>query len=117
MTALPAGTTLISQWVCTELASVLARQARMKEMPRKEARKVFDLLDQLVKTGLIRMIPVDGIDFDQAALWVMGAPVPLRGPDALHLAITYRINARLLSLDAKLLVAAQWAGVGVKEIP
>lgn len=116
---LPVDSLLISQWTQTEFASLLARQVRMGVMHQQIANRVFEKCDQIIREGMLRVVSIEGNDYQQATSWLLNGMVPLRGPDALHLGIVYRLGTTgtttLWTLDRKMADAARFLGLKVGE--
>ena len=101
------GSLAVSQWTRVEFASVIAREARMKLLDEKTARRLIDEFDALVDVSLHLWIPkLD--DFNLAHQFVSQFESALRAPDALHLAIARNHGAEeVLTFDEGLLFAAK----------
>lgn len=97
---LPAGSLSISHWTALELASVVAREVRMKRLTEADARTVLAEFDRLVSDSLNVIMPAVG-DFGLAREYVERFATGLRAGDALHLAIAVNHGAKkILTLDA-----------------
>ncbi len=99
---------LVSHWTRTELASALTKKARMGQLIMHGPKRILDLFDRL--TGdqrVIGMVSVETQDFQSAVAWMLASEYPLRSPDALHLGIAQRLNAKLWTLDSTLAKAAR----------
>lgn len=86
-------TMVISPWVRMEFASLLARRSRMREISVSDSRKIFALFEQIIKDGPIQVVSIDIEDYQESAVWILNAPIPIRAPDALHLGISKRLQA------------------------
>ena len=97
----------VSQWTRVEFASVIARDVRMKKLSEVPALKLIDEFDALVG-GSFHLWHPAAADFDLAREYVGDFSTKLRGPDALHLAISRNNRAEeFLTLDEDLLFAAK----------
>lgn len=104
---LPAGSLYISHWTALELASVVAREVRMKRLSVVHANTVLVEFDSLVTDSLNVLMPTIG-DFGLAREYVEHFAAGLRGGDALHLTIAANHGARkILTLDAGFIAAGQ----------
>ena len=109
--SLPVGSLMVSHWTRTELASLLSRKVRMKELSKQDSLKVFGVFDSLVDSGVFTMVNIVANDFQQASEWVFNAPLGLRGPDGLHLAVAQRLDATIWTLDLKLSKVGKALGI------
>ena len=109
--SLPDGSFRVSQWTRTELASLLARKVRMKELSEQDSLRVFGIFDELVNSGVFVMVSIAAEEFQKASGWVLNASLGLRGPDGLHLAVTHKLDATIWTLDVKLKTIAEKLGL------
>lgn len=99
---------LLSSWAIAEVSSALSLQVRMKRLADRERRAVELHLDGwLAQRALIHP---QAEDF-QHARSLLRQDVRLRTPDALHLAITARLDLDLITLDQEMADAAHDAGL------
>lgn len=104
---LPAGALYISHWTALELASVVAREVRMKRLTEGDARIVLAEFDILASDSLNVLMPTVA-DFGLARAYVERFDTGLRGGDALHLAIAANHAAsKILTLDAGFIAAGK----------
>ncbi|MFN0316706.1 MAG: type II toxin-antitoxin system VapC family toxin [Burkholderiales bacterium] len=104
---LPAGGLFISHWTALELASVVAREVRMKRLNEADARTVLAEFDSLVSDSLNVLAPTVA-DFGLAREYIERFATGLRGGDALHLAIAANHGAKkILTLDQGFLDAGK----------
>lgn len=96
---LPPGNLFISHWTMLELASVVAREVRMKRLAEANARAVLAEFDSLVSDSLNVLMPTVA-DFGLAREYIERFATGLRAGDALHLAIAANHGAKkILTLD------------------
>ena len=96
---LPPDSLFISEWTRTEIASLLARRIRMKELSEVATRAVLSAFEEDIKDVFQVIVPTTA-DFQLASTLILTRPgLGLRGPDALHLALAVRHNLTLYSLD------------------
>ena len=106
-----AGQLLTAIWTRTELASALGIKARRQELTQERVRQLMQEFELWVADGLAAM-PVDSMDFLQAARLCESIDSKLRGGDALHLSVAKRCQAtHLLSLDKDMLENATRLGM------
>jgi predicted nucleic acid-binding protein len=101
----------ISSLVGLELASVLARKVRTRELPRAAARAALAQFREHEQAALFQVLPVDGAHYARARRWIERFRTPLRTLDALHLAAAASAGCRMLTADVQLARAAQRLGV------
>jgi len=101
---------VVSDFAVAEVSSAISRLQRMELRTPDETGMLIDGLDQWVgETG--GPVSLDALDAREATLLVRRFDLKLRAPDALHLAICRRLQARLVTLDNTLTAAARALGV------
>jgi uncharacterized protein len=113
MAGLPAGELAISRWTQLELASLLARDVRMRAIRGEQALAAEALFEEVVGESFIVLLP-DAEDYDLARRYLQRYGTGLRVGDALHLAIAanYRVEA-VYSLDQTMVEAGRVLGLPV----
>ncbi len=102
---LPIGELAISQWTEVEVASLLARHARMGAIRSDEAREVNALFEHIVRRSFVVLSPGSG-DYILARRYLRDYETGLRAGDALHLAIAGNRQAEAIySLDKTMVKA------------
>lgn len=101
---------LVSDFVVTEVSSAVSRLVRMDLRSPEMGRELIENLDDWVEAAC-DPIPLEAEDIRDATELVRNFTLKLRAPDALHLAICRRIDARLVTLDINLANAARVVGV------
>lgn len=101
---------VVSDFAAAEFASVIALRVRIKDLSAAEARKVFATFDDWIAARAERA-EIAPSDVLRCAAYLRRLDLPLRAPDALHVAIAGRLAARLLTFDAKLRGAALKLGL------
>ena len=96
---------IVSDFVMAETSSAVSRLLRMKTIDRVLAQALVGRLDEWVH-GTGGATPLESSDVPEATLLVRRFDLKLRAPDALHLAICRRLQARLVTLDNTLTAAA-----------
>jgi uncharacterized protein len=104
---------LISDFAAAEVASALSRLIRMAMLTDADASARLADFDAW---RAVMSMPVDigPSDARLASIYVRRFDLGLRAPDALHLAITRRLAATLITLDRRLATAAREMGIAVK---
>jgi len=103
---------LISDFGALEFVSALSRLIRTKNLQLDEARVLEAKLEAWIAsdTEFTRLEPRD---IQRAKDCLSRFDMPLRAPDALHLAVTVRTGATLLTFDRRLAGCARTLGVKV----
>jgi hypothetical protein len=114
---LPASLTrlTLSDWTLTEFTSALGVGVRFGRLDRSEAAGAEAALDEWCQTGAV-VVPVTNSDVQEARQIIGRSGEPLRGPDALHIAIAQRLGCALASLDVGLVRATTALGLPVEPI-
>ena len=102
----------ISDFAAAEVASALSRLVRMRLLATAEA---LSALNDFEIWRAARGSPADvhASDARLAYVYVQRFDLMLRTPDALHLAISRRMDATLVTLDGRLANAARELGIAV----
>lgn len=100
----------VSDFVVAEVSSAISRLVRMRKLTPADANSVLDDLDDWIE-ATTAPIEIEGGDVREATALVRQFNLKLRAPDALHIAICRRIDARLITLDINLADAARAVGV------
>lgn len=107
---------IVSDFAAAEFSSVLNRRVRTRENPASEAQQAFQAFDQWLETTAVR-VECESADMRQAerVLRRLDLDLPLRAPDAIHIAIAQRLDLDLATFDKRM---ADCAGsLGVKVAP
>jgi predicted nucleic acid-binding protein len=103
---------LVSDFAAAELASVVARRVRTREFNPEDARTVFSNFDTWA-AQLGSRVPTEASDIIVTEGLLRRLDLPLRTPDALHIAIAQRVRATLATFDQKLAKSATAVGIPV----
>jgi predicted nucleic acid-binding protein len=106
------GGLLISEFASAEVASSLSRLTRAAQLTADAAQRRLESFDDWV-AAIGGPIDVEASDVRMAGRIVRRFDLMLRAPDALHLAMTQRLSARLITMDRRLATAASDLGVDV----
>jgi predicted nucleic acid-binding protein len=104
---------VVSDFAAGEVASALARLARISALTPQDAQGRLNTFDtwRLADTQAIDVL---NSDVSQAAIYVRQFSLGLRMPDALHLAIAQRAGLLLVTLDERMVTAG--AALGVQTV-
>ncbi|OYW91238.1 MAG: hypothetical protein B7Z13_13035 [Caulobacterales bacterium 32-67-6] len=101
---------LVSDFVVAEVSSAISRLVRMRARTADQGDHLLGNLDDwVIASG--DLIDIHPADVREATALVRQFDLKLRAPDALHIAICRRIDARLITLDNNLAAAAQAVGL------
>lgn len=103
----------ISEWTETEFISALGIKCRTGQLNEEQSLAVQAQFAAIA--GRLTLLQITGDDFRLAAELLKDWRGGLRSGDALHLSVAIRHGARLLSLDDKLMQAAQRLGVAASS--
>ncbi|GLK50461.1 ribonuclease VapC [Brevundimonas intermedia] len=101
---------LVSDFVVAEVSSAISRLVRMRARTADQGDHLLGNLDDWVNASG-DLIDIHPTDVREATALVRQFDLKLRAPDALHIAICRRIDARLITLDNNLAAAAQAVGL------
>ena len=102
----------VSDFAAAEFASALARRVRMRESSREDAVQDFSDFD-LWAARSITQVELAKTDIVRAASFLRRLDLPLRTPDAIHIAIVERIDAALVTFDQAMAASARVLGTTV----
>lgn len=102
---------LVSHWLLVEFAGVVALCQRRGDLSPKRAAAIHSEF-HCFRCERLQLVEPRASDFLQAQAWLQtSSGPPLRGADALHLAIAQRENLTLTTADRALIQAAHNLGV------
>lgn len=107
----------VSHWTRVEAASAFSIKVRRREITLEQQTEALDGLETLAR-GVIHWQLAEPIahDFDVAEHLTAQSALNLRGADALHIAIAYRHDWGLATLDMAMRHAAARVGVRVETL-
>jgi predicted nucleic acid-binding protein len=103
---------IVSDFAGAEVASVIARRVRTREVSEQTARIAFAELDAWTIRNAER-VEMTTADVMAATHALRRLDLTLRTADALNIAIAQRVDATLMTFDEKMAVAARALGVDV----
>jgi hypothetical protein len=101
----------ISSLVEVEFYSAVARKIREGTLSTTDATRMLTQFNLHVASGCYARLQIEVIHYEMARDWIGRFLTPLRTLDALHLAVCFAANAKLLTADANLAKAAHRFGV------
>ena len=105
-------TLVVSDLAGAEFSAVIARRVRTRDLRANEAQTAFANFD-LWCGSQTRLAEIERGDVARATNFVRRLDVPLRTPDALHIAIAQRSGCALLTFDRTMANAARALGTEV----
>jgi uncharacterized protein len=99
-----------------EVASVLARWVRGRELSEAQANQVENALRGDVRAGRFRVLELVAGDYTRALEWLLARKTVLRVLDALHMACAVRHEAELVTADLLMARAARHFGLQVRQL-
>jgi uncharacterized protein len=88
----------VSDLAAAEFASALARRVRTGELLPERARSAFDAFDAWTHRAAQR-VEIGSADLRAAEAFIRRLDLPLRLPDAIHIAVAQRLGATLATFD------------------
>jgi uncharacterized protein len=105
----------VSDFAAAEFASVVSRRVRTRITSRENARSALADFDAWL-TGVNLRPQIDPADVARADIYLRRLDLPLRTPDAIHIAIAQRLGATLVTFDRAMTSAARALDVTVAEV-
>ena len=99
-------TSLVSSFAKAEFAAAVSRHVRVRLLSAAQGRTALDILDKWLD-GDTHLVNVNNDDIESADRMVRDFETKLLVPDAIHLAVTKRLGATLVTFDARLAAAAK----------
>ena len=106
---------VISEFAAAEVASGMSRLVRTRLITGDLATRRLAIFDAW-RADEAQTIDIEGADVRAASTIVRRFELMLRAPDALHIAVCRRLDARLATLDGRLAGAASKLGVMIAPI-
>lgn len=105
------GSPIVSDFTAAEFSSSIARLVRMHELTADTAREIFSDFDLWIQKTL--RVNIESSDITEAEAILRRLDIPLKTPDALHVAAARRLDVPLLTFDRQLGRCATELGVPV----
>jgi len=105
---------VVSDFAAAEFASTVSRRVRMREWPLEEGRIVLSAFDRWMLTAA-NSVEISNADIALATTFVRRLDLPLRTPDAVHIATAQRLQATLVTFDLRMAANARGLGVPVAD--
>ena len=106
---------VVSDFVGTEFASVIARLTRMNSLHLDGAREIFAEFDAWAASCADR-VGVTGIDVQTAQGFIRRLDLNVRAPDAINLAIARRLGAPIATFDRGMAACATTLGIALQPL-
>lgn len=106
---------MLSDWALLEATSVIARLVRVESLAEGDGRTVLDLVSAHLEAGLYERVTTGSTDVERACRLVARLDLPLRAPDAMHVALSLGHQLTLVTGDRQLARAAERAGARVER--
>jgi uncharacterized protein len=103
---------IVSDFAAAEFSSAVARRVRMSEFTLYQARFTLSRFDTWLARTADR-VEISPADVAAATAFLRRLDLPLRTPDALHIAIAQRIGASLVTFDQRMAASARALGMAV----
>ena len=103
---------IVSDFAAAEFASTVARHVRTKEVSPRDARAAFATFDAWTLRATQR-VHVNSADVALAESFLRRLDLPLRAPDAIHIAISQRVAESLLTFDKRMVASARSLGTSL----
>ena len=102
----------VSDLGSAEFASAIARRVRMGEVTIEDARRDLAGFDAWMQRSPQR-VEIAAVDVVVATGYLRRLDLPLRTPDAIHIAIAQRLGATLVTFDRQMAASAEALGAAV----
>jgi uncharacterized protein len=103
----------VSDLVELELFAALSLRLRLGDLERAQVERVSGLFLRHLADGLYTRIPVNAGHYHTARGFIARFDLPLKAPDALHLAVSAAESLKLVTADGQLARNAEALGVEV----
>jgi uncharacterized protein len=105
---------MVSDIAAAEFASAVSRWVRSREINMSEGRIALESFDNWVGRSAQR-VEISPADVAAASAFLRRLDLPLRTPDAIHIAIAQRLEATLVTFDRRMAASARAIGAAVAE--
>jgi uncharacterized protein len=107
---------LLSLLTELEVASVLARWVRSREITEAQANQLQNAFRGDLRAGRFRVLEPGAGEYARAFEWLLARKATLRVLDALHLACAVQMDAELVTADPVMIRAARHFGLRVRQL-
>ena len=108
------GGLIVSDFAAAEFASAISRRVRIGQMPQAEGLLVLSALEQWASNAASG-IQISSGDIALAGTFLRRLDLPLRTPDAIHVAAADRLGATLVTFDRRMAANAAALSIPVVE--
>ena len=105
---------IVSDFASAEFASAVARWVRSREINMGEGSIALESFDSWAGR-LTQRVEISPADVAAACTFLRRLDLPLCTPDAIHIAITQRVGATLVTFDRYMAASARAIGASVAE--
>lgn len=106
---------VVSNFAAAEFSSVIARHVRMGGVSVEDARAHLAQFDHWASRAVLR-VDITPEDITRAEAYMRRLDLPLRTPDAIHIAVAWRLEAELATFDRRMSDVARAVGVSVADL-
>jgi uncharacterized protein len=103
---------IVSDFGAAEFSSVTARRVRTRHFSPAEGTLALSIFDDWIARSAVR-VEMNAQDVAYATACMRRFDLPLRTPDAIHLAIARRLGATLVTFDGQMAASAEALGIAV----
>jgi predicted nucleic acid-binding protein len=100
---------IVSDFAAAEFASAAGRWVRSGEISMSEGHIALESFDGWVARS-VRRVEISPADVATASAFMRRLDLPLRTPDAIHIAIAQRLGATLVTFDRRMAASARALG-------
>lgn len=106
---------VVSDLAAAEFASAISRRVRAREMTADSAWHALSTFDAWTARAASR-VDLAPCDIATASAYLRRLDLPLRTPDAIHIAMAQRLDCELLTFDAQMSASARALGTRVAAV-
>ena len=107
---------VISPLTEVELFSALSKKVRETSLLRDDANRIATQFQSHIHQNLFTWVTIEPQHYQMAKHWIAQFNTPLRTLDAIHLALSFSNNLRLITADTRLAKAAKLFEIDVDLI-
>lgn len=109
-----ATTVIVSEWVQTEFVAALSLRQRIGDLSLADVQQVTTLFVKHLDDNLYDSLHLNSVVYRQARDYITRFDLPLKAPDALHLAAAALEGLPLITADRQLARNAETLGIAVE---